>query len=71
MNKLELKKKVEEVISELSDDKLQSVIDFAVYLRNKEHSEELFKTQVMSKAYQEWLDPQEDIYDEIFSDEIK
>jgi hypothetical protein len=31
--------------------------------------EELFKMQVHSKAYQDWLSAENDIYDEVFKDE--
>ena len=71
MQVLELKQKFEEIIKELPKSKLEAVIDFASYLRSREASEELSGMQMNSKAYQEWVSSENDIYDEVFKDEIK
>jgi len=68
---LEAKQKLEKIISVLSESKLMEIIDFASYLRDKEEAEELLRMQVSSKAYLDWLNPKNDIYDEVFKDEIK
>jgi hypothetical protein len=67
----EAKQKLDEIISVLSENKLKEVIDFASYLRSKEETEELLEMQIGSKAYIDWLSSENDIYDEVFSDEIK
>ncbi len=64
------KQKLEEIISVLPESKLKAVIDFACYLRDREEAEELLGMQMSSKAYLDWLSPGNDIYDEVFKDEI-
>lgn len=71
MQKLNLKQKFEGIIKTLPESKLQAVIDFASYLRDRKESEELLRIQMNSSAYQEWLSPENDVYDEIFKDKIK
>jgi len=71
MSALETKQKLEEIINVLPDSKLKAVIDFARYLRDREEAEDLFRMQMSSKAYLDWLSPGNDIYDEVFKDEIK
>ncbi len=71
MQVLEAKQKLEEIINMLSENKLEEIIDFASYLRDKEEARELFKMQTSSKAYLDWLNPENDIYDEVFKDEVK
>ena len=68
---MEAKQKLEKIISVLPESKLKEIIDFASYLRDKEEAEELLRMQVSSKAYLDWLNPKNDIYDEVFKDEIK
>jgi len=68
---LEAKQKLEKIISILTESKLKEVIDFASYLRDKEEAEELLRMQMSSKAYLDWLSSKNDIYDEVFKDEIK
>jgi len=71
MQVLETKQKLEEIISMLPESKLKEVIDFASYLRDREEAEELLRMQMSSKAYLNWLSSENDIYDEVFKDEIK
>ncbi len=71
MPALETKQKLEEIISILSESKLKAVIDFARYLRDTEETGDLLRMQISSKAYLNWLSPENDIYDEVFKDEIK
>ena len=63
--------KVLEIIRYLPESKLATVIDFASYLRDSEESKDLWKMQMNSKAYQDWLSPENDIYDEVFKDEVR
>ena len=64
------KQKLEEIISVLPESKLKAVIDFARYLRDREEAEELLGMQMSSKAYLDWLSPGNDLYNEVFKDEI-
>ena len=67
----EAKQKLDEIIKVLSESKLIEIIDFANYLKNKEEMEELFRMQASSRTYMDWLSSENDIYDEVFKDEIK
>lgn len=71
MQIIEAKQKLDEIISVLSESKLNEIIDFANYLKNKEEMEELFRMQDSSRTYMDWLSSENDIYDEVFKDEIK
>lgn len=71
MRASETKQKLNEIISVLSENRLKEVIDYASYLRNKEETEDLFGMQVSAKTYTDWLSSENDIYDEVFKNEIK
>ena len=70
MHALEAKQKLEEIISVLPESKLKEVIDFACYLRDRDEAEDHLRMQMSSKAYLDWLSPENNIYDEVFKDEI-
>lgn len=65
-----LEQQFQEILTELPKSKLQTIFDFARYLRDRETSDELFTIQMRSHAYQEWLSVENDIYDEVFNNEI-
>jgi len=67
----EAKQKLDEIIKVLSESKLSEIIDFANYLKNKEEMEDIFRMQAGSRAYMDLLSSENDIYDEVFKDEIK
>ncbi|HHT9145979.1 MAG: hypothetical protein Q7J76_11860 [Candidatus Brocadiaceae bacterium] len=67
----EAKQKLDEIISVLPENRLKEVIDFASYLKNKGDAEKLFGMQISSNAYTDWLSTENNIYDEVFKDEIK
>ncbi len=71
MQPLEAKQKLEEIMNALPENKLEEIIDFAGYLRDKAETVEFSRMQATSKAYLDWLSPENDIYDEVFKDEIK
>ena len=71
MQLLEAKQKLEEIMNSLPEDKLGEIIDFAGYLRDKAEAVEFLRMQATSKAYLDWLSHENDIYDEVFQDEIK
>ncbi|ODS36942.1 hypothetical protein BEH94_03955 [Candidatus Altiarchaeales archaeon WOR_SM1_SCG] len=69
-----IRQELEEVIDILPRNKLVEVVDFAKYLKEKEcskESKEILKMQMGSKAYKEWTGSDNDIYDELFKDEIE
>lgn len=68
---MDLKQKFEEIIKALPESKLQAVIDFASYLKDRKEPEELLKIQMNLNAYQDGLSSENDIYDEVFKDKIK
>lgn len=67
----EVQQQFEKIIHLLPETKIHAVIDFADYLLKQEESQQLFHLQRGSQAYQEWLSPDNDIYDELFKDEIQ
>ena len=71
MQVLEAKQKLEEIISILPESKLNEIIDFAGYLRDREEAVELLRMQMSSNAYLDWLGSENNIYDEVFKNEIK
>jgi hypothetical protein len=71
MQILNAKQKLEEIISSLPESKLEEVIDFACFLRNREEADEQLRMQMNSHAYKDWMSPGNDIYDEVFKDEAK
>ncbi len=71
MQILDAKQRLEGIINILPESKLEEVIDFASYLRDREEANEVLKMQMNSSAYQEWMSSENDIYDEVFKDEIK
>ena len=70
MQSPDLEQQFQEILTDLPKSKLQTVFDFARYLRDRETSDELFAIQMRSQAYREWLSAENDIYDEVFKDEI-
>lgn len=71
MQILNAKQKLEEIISSLPESKLEEVIDFACFLRNREKADEQLRMQMNSYAYKDWMSPENDIYDEVFKNEVK
>jgi hypothetical protein len=71
MRALEAKQQLDEIINLLPESKLKSVIDFASYLKDKEETEELLRMQMSSQSYLDWVSSENDIYDEVFKDELQ
>jgi hypothetical protein len=73
MSKTTLKKKLSSLLDELPERKLEVLYDLARFLQGQRsrESQELFRMQMSSNAYQEWLSAENDIYDEVFKNEIK
>jgi hypothetical protein len=71
MPRVEFQQRMNMIMHGLSEHKLAEVIDFATYLMQKEETEDLLKAQMSSSIYQAWVAPENDIYDEVFADEIQ
>ena len=73
MKKMALKRKLNVLINELPETKLQILYELACFFqsRRSRESQDFFRMQMSSKAYEEWLGSENDIYDEVFGDEIK
>lgn len=71
MQKVEYQQKFHQIIDLLPDNKLHEIIEFAQYMINQNTSEERLRVQMSSTAYQEWLLPENDIYDELFKDDVE
>lgn len=54
-------------IEHLSDEELSVVLDLAISLKNRKNAAQSIP---VSQAYQDWLSAENDIYDEIFADEL-
>jgi len=70
MRALEAKRRLDEIVSLLPESKLESIIDYASYLKDREEAEEFWRMQMTSQAYSDWLSIENDIYDEVFKDEL-
>ena len=71
MQALEVKQRLDEIVSLLPENKLKSIFDFASYLKDKEQAEKLLRMQMSSEGYQNWLSYENDIYDNVFMDELQ
>jgi len=65
------KQEFEEIIALASEDEFDYIIECLKNLRNNAETTELFLLQKNSNAYLEWVSPENDIYDEVFKDEVK
>ena len=71
MSILEYQQEFENIAKLLPENKLSVIIDFANYLKEKVEEETPIEIQRTSNAYQEWLSNENNIYDELFKDEIE
>lgn len=73
MRKGSLVKKLNNVITTLPERKLEVLYEIACFLQSRRdtESQEFFNMQMQSNAYQKWVSAENDIYDEIFKNEIK
>ncbi|MBI2304575.1 MAG: hypothetical protein HYU86_07515 [Chloroflexi bacterium] len=66
-----IKQQLAEVIDTLPENELEVVLDFATYLKDRGQAEDFLKMQMNSNAYQDWVGQENDIYDEVFGDELE
>ncbi|MEH1998088.1 MAG: hypothetical protein V7L00_04815 [Nostoc sp.] len=55
------------LIEQLNDEQLSALLDLALSFKN---GEKPVNSAVESQAYQDWVSPENDIYDEVFADEL-
>ncbi|MEH2358585.1 hypothetical protein [Nostoc sp.] len=55
------------VIEQLNHEQLSALLDLALSFKNEEKS---VNPTVESQAYQNWVSPENDIYDQVFADEL-
>jgi hypothetical protein len=55
------------ILEQLNDEQLSALLDLALSFKNGEKS---VNSAVESQAYQDWVSPENDIYDEVFTDEL-
>lgn len=70
MQQTVIRHQLDSIVGTLTDDNVKTVIDFAEFLKAREENHEFFEMQTSSKAYQEWLSSDNEIYDEVFQDEL-
>ena len=66
MNAAEIKQHLVEIIDSMPENKLEALLDFASYLKEKGRAEDFLTMQRGSKAYQDWLSSENDIYGQVF-----
>lgn len=57
-------------LENLPEEKLAVVLDFVSFLES-EMSAEFMRMQTLSSGYREWLSAENDVYDELFADEVR
>lgn len=62
---MKIRQKLLTIIEQLSEDKLATLLNLAVFLTKGKES---VPPLLASQAYQDWLSAENDIYDEIFAD---
>ncbi len=61
------REKLERIVQQLNDEQISSLLDFAIFLKIKEKA----NTSILeSQAYTDWLSSENDIYDELFNNEL-
>lgn len=63
---MNIRKELECIIEQLNDEQLSVLLDLAVSLQSGKKP----VYQIESQAYQNWLSAENDIYDELFADEL-
>ena len=69
MNASEIRQCLVKIIDAIPEGKLEVLLDFASYLHERGQADDFLSLQSGSSAYQDWLSPKNDIYDQVFKDE--
>ncbi|XZN91997.1 MAG: hypothetical protein ACM65M_03725 [Microcoleus sp.] len=64
---MNIRQKLLTIIEQLPDEKLAILLNLALFLKSGQES---IQPMLESQAYQDWLSTENDIYDEIFADEL-
>lgn len=64
---MDIRQKLLTIIEQLPDDKLAILLYLALLFKSGQES---VQPMLVSQAYQDWLSAENDIYDEIFADEL-
>jgi len=64
---MNIHEKLLNAIEQLSDEQLSVLLDLALSLKNGKTS---VQQMVLSQGYQDWLSAENDIYEELFADEL-
>jgi hypothetical protein len=64
---MNIRQKLLTIIEQLPEDKLETLLNLALFLKS---GKEPIQPMLVSQAYQDWLSTENDIYDEIFADEL-
>lgn len=64
---MDIHEKLKRVVEQLNEEELSALLDFGIFLQYKRKSA---ATMVESQAYRDWLSAENDIYDELFTDEL-
>lgn len=68
MNTPDIRQSLVEIMDSIPENRLAVLLDFASYLKEQGRAEDLLSMQRGSKAYQDWLSSENDIYDQAFED---
>lgn len=64
---MKIRQELLNVVEQLSDEQLSVLLNVALLLKSGKKSPH---SMVESQAYQDWLSAENDIYDELFADEL-
>jgi len=64
---MDAKQKLLDAIAQLSDTQMSQLLEFALYLQAQDSNSEILHS---SRAYQDWVGPENDVYDELFADSV-
>ncbi|MEG4454621.1 hypothetical protein [Microcoleus sp. N9_A1] len=64
---MNIRQKLLTIIEQLPDEKLAILLNLALFLKS---GKEPVPPMLLSQAYQDWLSAENDIYDELFADEL-
>ena len=69
MTATQMKNQLSSLLDVLPESKLEVVFDLVQFLAERQAQADWLNAQSQSTAYQEWLGPENDIYDEVFADD--
>ena len=64
---MDAKQKLMDAIAQLSDTKISQLLEFALSLNAQDPNSESLPS---SRAYQDWVGSENDVYDELFADAV-